>query len=56
MGGSSIPYVDKAYAGISYVVSLPVWFAPWHIAVIVAGLLLAIVGGGLVWSGRRRTA
>ncbi|WP_160133397.1 arylsulfotransferase family protein [Halococcus salsus] len=52
-GGSSIPYVDEAYAGLSYVVSLPVWFAAWHIAVIVVGLLLAIVGLGLVWSGRR---
>lgn len=51
---NAIPLVGKAYAGLSYVVDLPLWFEPWHIAVLVVSIVLAIVGSGLVWSGRRR--
>ena len=51
---NAIPLVGKAYAGLSYVVDLPLWFEPWHIAVLVVGIVLAVVGSGLVWSGRRR--
>ena len=52
-GESVLPFVDRAYAGLSFVVSLPTWFQPWHIGVIAVTVVLAVVGSGLVWSGRR---
>lgn len=51
--GSTIPLLGRAYAGLSYVVALPLWFQPWHIGVAAAAVILTIVGIGLVWSGRR---
>jgi hypothetical protein len=49
---SALPFVDRAYAGLSFVISLPAWFQPWHIGVIVGALVLVIVGGVLIVSGR----
>jgi hypothetical protein len=51
--GSGLPLLGRAYAGLSYVVSLPLWFQPWHIGVAAAAVVLACLGGVLVWSGRR---
>ena len=53
--GSALPLVERAHAGLSYTVDLPPWFQPYHIAVVVLALVLAVLGGGLVWSGRRRS-
>ena len=51
--GSVLPLVDRAHAGLSYTVDLPSWFQPYHIAVITVAVVLTVLGGGLVWSGRR---
>ncbi|EMA52676.1 MULTISPECIES: arylsulfotransferase family protein [Halococcus] len=50
--GSALPLVDQAYAGLSFVVSLPTWFQPWHIGVIAGAVVLTLVGGVLIVSGR----
>jgi hypothetical protein len=50
--GESLPLLGQAHAGLSYVVSLPVWFQPWHIGALALGVIFALVGGVLVWSGR----
>ncbi|EMA39396.1 hypothetical protein C448_15104 [Halococcus morrhuae DSM 1307] len=52
--GETLPLLGQAHAGLSYVVSLPVWFQPWHIGALALGVIFALVGGVLVWSGRRR--
>lgn len=49
--GSTLPLLGRAYAGLSYVVALPLWFQPWHIGVITVALIAMILGGLLVWSG-----
>jgi hypothetical protein len=51
---NTLPLLGQAHAGLSYVVSLPIWFQPWHIGAVVLGVVFALVGGVLVWSGRRR--
>jgi hypothetical protein len=51
--GSVVPLLGRAYSGLSYVVSLPLWFQPWHIGITVAAVVLVVLGGVLVWSGRR---
>jgi hypothetical protein len=50
---NTLPLLGRAHAGLSYVVSLPVWFQPWHIGTVALGVVFALVGGVLVWSGRR---
>ena len=50
---NTLPLLERAHSGLSYVVSLPVWFQPWHTGAVILGGLLALVGGVLVWSGRR---
>ena len=50
----TLPLLGQAHAGLSYVVSLPVWFQPWHIGTLAFGVIFSLVGGGLVWSGRRK--
>ena len=52
-GQSTLPLLERAHAGLSFVVSLPTWFQPWHIGVIVIAGVLSCLGGVLVWSGRR---
>ncbi|RJT04738.1 arylsulfotransferase family protein [Halococcus sp. IIIV-5B] len=52
-GRAALPLVGMAYNGLSYVVALPIWFQPWHVAVVAAAILMTLLGGGLVWSGRR---
>ena len=49
---SALPFVDRAYAGLSFVVSLPAWFQPWHIGVIAVAVVLAVLGSVLIVSGR----
>ena len=51
---NTFPLLGQAHAGLSYVVSLPVWFQPWHIGALALGIVFALVGGVLVLSGRRR--
>ena len=50
---STIPLLEQAYAGLSYLVSLPFWFQPWHIGVVALAVPLLCLGGVLVWSGHR---
>jgi hypothetical protein len=50
---NTIPLLGRAHAGLSYVVSLPVWFQPWHLGAVALGVVFALVGGVLVWTGRR---
>jgi hypothetical protein len=50
---SVLPLVELAHAGLSHEVALPVWFQPWHIGTLALGVVLSLVGGVLVWSGRR---
>ena len=50
---SPLPFIERAYAGLSYVVSLPVWFQPWHIGVIVTAFVVSMLGGLLTWSGQQ---
>jgi hypothetical protein len=52
-GESTLPLLSRAHAGLSYAVALPYWFQPWHIGVAAVALLATIIGGLLVWSGRR---
>lgn len=49
----TLPLLEQARAGLSYVVSLPPWFQAWHIGVIAIAAILSILGGGLIWSGYR---
>jgi hypothetical protein len=49
----ALPLLGQAYAGLSYVISLPLWFQPWHIGVVVAAVVLICFGGVLIWSGQR---
>ncbi len=49
----TLPLLGRVHAGLSYVVSLPVWFQPWHIGTVILGIVFALIGGVLVWSGRR---
>ncbi len=49
----TLPLLGQAHAGLSYAVALPVWFQPWHIGTVALGVVFALVGGVLVWSGRR---
>ena len=54
VGGQSVlPLLGQARTGLSYVIPLPAWFQPWHIGVIAIAVVSSILGGGLVWSGRR---
>jgi hypothetical protein len=48
-----LPLLGRAHVGLSYVVALPIWFQPWHIGVTAVAVVLACLGGVLVWSGRR---
>ena len=50
---NTLPLLGRAHAGLSYAVPLPVWFQPWHIGVVIIAAVLSVIGGVLVWSGRR---
>ena len=50
---TTLPFLEQAYTGLSYMVALPIWFQPWHIGVTGVALVLACLGVVLVWSGRR---
>ena len=51
---STLPLLDQARAGLSYIVPLPAWFQPWHIGLLVIAAVLLLSGGGLIVSGYRR--
>ena len=53
-GQSTLPLLEQARAGLSYVVPLPVWFQPWHIGLLIIATVLSLFGGGLIVSGYRR--
>ncbi len=53
-GEATFALLQRAHAGLSYVVSLPHWFHPYHIGIIALAVPLACLGGLLVWSGRRK--
>lgn len=49
---NELPVFGPAHAALTHVVHVPYWFRPWHLAVITAAIPTAVVGLGLVWTGR----
>ncbi|HET7324067.1 MAG TPA: hypothetical protein VFJ06_07035, partial [Halococcus sp.] len=52
-GESTLPLLGRAYAGLSYVVPLPLWFQPWHIGAIAVGIVLIVIGQAVFRRGKR---